>query len=80
MFIQIAPKVKVYITTTQMSFITKYKNYESFKNTDLLPEEVEIAKILGDKSIFVRKKLDDGTQYALNRRIKFVKNDQKKYT
>jgi hypothetical protein len=80
MFIQIAPKVKVYITTAQMSFITKYKNYESFKNTDLLPEEVEIAKVLGDKSIFVRKKLDDGTQYALNRRIRFVKNDQKKYT
>jgi hypothetical protein len=30
--------------------------------------------VLGDKAIFVRKKLDDGMQYALNRRIRFVKN------
>ena len=77
MFIQIAPKVKVYITTAQMSFITKYKNYESFKNTDLLPEEVEIAKVLGDKSIFVRKKLDNDVQYALNRKIRFNNGSKK---
>ena len=78
MFIQIAPRVRVFLTGIQIDFLNKYKNKESFRSTDLLPEEVEIAKILGDKSIFVRKKLDTGVQYALNRRIRFVKNDRKK--
>ena len=78
MFIQIAPRVRVFLTGIQIDFLNKYKNKESFRSTDLLPEEVEIAKILGDKSIFVRKKLDTGVQYALNRRIRFVNNARKK--
>jgi hypothetical protein len=78
MFVQIAPHVKVFLTNTQVEFVKKYKDKESFRSTDLLPEEVEIAKILGDKSIFVRKKLDIGIQYALNRRIRFVQNAIKK--
>jgi len=77
MYIKIAPGVQVYITNEQINFINKYKDKESFRSIDLLPEEVQIAKILGDKSIFVRKKLDIGVQYALNRRIRFVKNDKK---
>ena len=78
MFIQISPHVKVFLTNTQIEFVNKYKNKESFRSTDLLPEEIEVAKILGDKSIFVRKKLDIGMQYALNRRIRFVNNARKK--
>ena len=78
MFVQIAPRVRVFLTDIQIIFLNKYKDKESFRSTDLLPEEIEIAKILGDKSIFVRKKLDIGMQYALNRRIRFVKNDKKK--
>ena len=78
MFVQIAPHVKVFLTNTQIEFINKYKDKESFRSTDLQPEEVEIARILGDKSIFVRKKLDIGVQYALNRRIRFVNNAKKK--
>jgi hypothetical protein len=78
MFVQIAPNVRVFLTNIQIEFVNKYKDKESFRSTDLLPEEVEIARILGDKSIFVRKKLDNGMQYALNRRIKFVKDDKKK--
>ena len=74
MFVQIAPHVKVFLTNTQIEFVNKYKDKESFRSTDLQPEEVEIARILGDKSIFVRKKLDIGVQYALNRRIRFVKD------
>ena len=77
MFVQIAPHVRVFLTQIQVDFVNKYKDKESFRSTDLLPEEIEIAKILGDKSIFVRKKLDIGVQYALNRRIRFV-NDAKK--
>ena len=78
MFVQIAPHVRVFLTQIQVEFVNKYKNKESFRSTDLQPEEVELARILGDKSIFVRKKLDIGVQYALNRRIKFVTNAQKK--
>ena len=77
MFVQIAPHVRVFLTQIQVDFVNKYKDKESFRSTDLLPEEVEIAKILGDKSIFVRKKLDIGVQYALNRRIRFVNDDKK---
>ena len=78
MFVQIAPHVRVFLTNTQVDFVNKYKDKESFRSTDLQPEEVELARILGDKSIFVRKKLDIGVQYALNRRIKFVTNAQKR--
>jgi hypothetical protein len=78
MFVQIAPHVKVFLTNAQVEFVNKYKDKESFRSTDLLPEEIEIARILGDKSIFVRKKLDNGMQYALNRRIRFVPNVKKK--
>ena len=78
MFVQIAPHVRVFLTQIQIEFVNKYKNKESFRSTDLQPEEVELARILGDKSIFVRKKLDIGVQYALNRRIRFVKDDKKK--
>ena len=77
MYIKIAPGCQVWITNQQLNFINKYKDKESFRSTDLLPEEIEVAKILGDKSVFVRKKLDIGVQYALNRRIRFV-NDGKK--
>ena len=77
MFVQIAPHVRVFLTNVQIEFVNKYKDKESFRSTDLQPEEVEIARILGDKSIFVRKKLDIGVQYALNRRIRFVKNAKK---
>ena len=77
MFVQIAPHVRVFLTNVQIEFVNKYKDKESFRSTDLQPEEVEIARILGDKSIFVRKKLDIGVQYALNRRIRFVKDAKK---
>ena len=37
-----------------------------------------MAKVLADKAIFVRKKLDIGVQYALNRSIRFLRNGIKK--
>jgi len=72
MFIKIQPGAQVWITKSQKQFIDKYKDMPYFRNTDLQPDEVNIAKILADKSIFVRKKLDTDVQYALNRRIRFV--------
>ena len=74
MFVQIAPHVKVFLTQEQIAFVEKYKHIESFTDRSLSPEEAYVARVLGDKAIFVRKKLDDGMQYALNRRIRFVKN------
>ena len=78
MYIQIAPRARVYVTDEQSNFINKYGQRESFRNTDLEAEEILTAKILADKSILVRKKLDDGVQYALNRYIKFVDDGSKK--
>ena len=74
MFVQIAPHVKVFLTKEQVAFVEKYQHIESFTDRSLSPEESHLARVLGDKAIFVRKKLNDGMQYALNRRIRFVKN------
>ena len=77
MFIQIVPGVRVFVSDKQVEFIHKHTK-ESFKDTELPANEVEMAKVLADKSIFVRKKIDTGVQYALNRRIRFVNNATKK--
>ena len=77
MFVQIAPHVKVFLTKEQLAFVEKYQHKESFTDRSLSPEEAHVARVLGDKAIFVRKKLDDGMQYALNRRIRFVRNVKK---
>ena len=74
MFVQIAPHVRVFLTKEQVAFVQKYQHIESFTDRSLSPEESHLARVLGDKAIFVRKKIDDGMQYALNRRIRFVKN------
>ena len=78
MYIKIAPRARVYVTVEQLNFINKYSQRESFRNTNLEADEIHTAKILADKSVLVRKKLDDGVQYALNRYIKFVDNDSRK--
>ena len=78
MFVKIAPQVKVFLTKEQLQFVEKYQHGESFTDRNLSPEDVHTARVLGDKAIFVRKKIDGGMQYALNRRIRFVKNDTKK--
>lgn len=78
MFVQIAPHVKVFLTKEQLAFVEKYQFVESFTDKNLDPEDVYTAKILGDKAIFVRKKIEGGVQYALNRRIRFLKDGNKK--
>ena len=74
MFVQIAPHVRVFLTKEQVAFVEKYQHIESFTDRSLSPEESHLARVLGDKAIFVRKKMDDGMQYALHRRIRIVKN------
>ena len=77
MFIQIAPRVKVYVTEEDVQFIHAHSQ-GSFRASQLPSEDVDRAKKLADKAVFVRKKLDTHMQYALNRKIKFVANDRKK--
>ena len=72
MFIQIAPKVKVFVTDADVQFIRQHIT-ESFRAKQLSPEDADRAKRLADKAVFVRKKLDDDVQYMLNRRIRFLK-------
>ena len=78
MFVQIAPHVRVFLTNPQIDFVERYQFVENFTDKSLSPEDAKTAKVLGDKAIFVRKKIDGGMQYALNRRIRFVKNGIRK--
>ena len=77
MFIQIAPKVKVFATDADVQFIRQHRT-ESFRAKQLSPEDADRAKRLADKAIFVRKKLETDVQYALNRQIRIIRNDTKK--
>ena len=77
MFIQIAPRVKVYVTDDDMQFIESHYK-ESFRGSSLPAEDQDRAKKLADKAIFVRKKLDTDVQYALNRKIRMIRSEKKK--
>jgi len=77
MFIQIAPKVKVYVTDEDMQFIESHYK-ESFRGSSLTTADQDRAKKLADKAIFVRKKLDNDVQYALNRKIRMIRSEKKK--
>ena len=72
MYVHISRHVRVYITEIQHLFIHKYQNHEHFLQSQLPIEEAITAKTLSDKGILVRKKLDNDTQYALNKHIKFT--------
>ena len=77
MFIQIAPKVKVFVSEEDMEFIVQHRT-GTFRESELPKELQGKAKHLADKAIFVRKKLETDVQYALNRQIRIIRNDTKK--
>lgn len=72
MYVHISRHVRVFITEKQHDFLNKHKNLEHFLQSELPIDEAIIAKTLSDKGILVRKKLDNDTQYALNKHIKFT--------
>jgi hypothetical protein len=78
MFINISAKVRVWISENQLSFLRKYSSKPYFKQSELSVEEVQIAKLLADKSVLVRKKLTTDTQYAVNRTIRISHHGNKK--
>ena len=53
MFIQIAPKARVYVSEVDVEFIKQHSR-GAFKSTDLSPRDAERAKVLADKAVFVR--------------------------
>ena len=77
MFIQIAPRAKVYVTDTDVEFIRAHA-LESFRSDQLSPEDADRDKRLADKAIFVKKKLDTHMQYALNKNIR-ISNEHKQF-
>ena len=77
MFIQIAPRAKVFVTDSDIKFIEQHWR-SPFRGNHLSPEDQDRAKRLADKAVFVRKKLDTDVQYALNRKIRIVGNGNKK--
>ena len=77
MYVQIAPRCRVYITAKHLEFVKAHSD-RPFRNSELDPNDIQTAKLLADKSVFVRKKLDNDVQYALNRSIRFVRDGIKK--
>ena len=75
---QIARGVRVHITKQEYDFILSIKDKMPFIISNLPIEQQPTAQRLADKSVFVRKKLDIGVQYALNKRIRFVRDAYKK--
>ena len=73
MYAYITRYVRVYLTDTQYQFLDKFKNSESLLQSSLAPEELPTVKILADKCILVRKKLDNDIQYALNKSVRIIK-------
>jgi len=68
MLIYIAPKATVFVSHSDLDFI-KTHSKKTFRASELTETDQQIAKRLADKSIFVRKKLDNDVQYLLNRYI-----------
>ena len=71
MFIQIAPKAKVYITDDDYNFLAEYWA-KTFRGSQLPIEDQDRAKKLADKAILVRKKLDNDVQYQINKKIRLI--------
>jgi hypothetical protein len=70
---QITRGVRVYITNEEYEFIQSVRDSVPFLLSKLPIEQQAIAQRLGDKCIFVRKKLTTTTQYNLNKNVRFFK-------
>ena len=54
-----------------MDFLYKYEERFPMLQTQFDVVDIETAQTLASKGVLVRKKLDDNTQYNLNRSIRF---------
>jgi hypothetical protein len=71
MYARLSRYVRVYVTKSQIDFIYKYEGKFPIVQTRLDVEDIPIAQTLAAKGILVRKKLDNDTQYNLNKSIRF---------
>ena len=75
MFIQIAPRVKVYVTDSDMSSIQKHWS-KSLCGRSLPVADEDPVKKLAHQAVFVRKKLDTEVQHAVTRKIRMIRSDR----
>jgi hypothetical protein len=80
MFAKISRYVRVYVNEKQIGFLAKYQGQWPMIQSKLDMDDIETAKVLADKSILVRKKLDHDTLYNLNRYVKFEYGKNKRNT
>ena len=78
MFIKISRQARVFITKDQKDFLQRMSELPYFFQSQLDPTDQHIAELLADKSIFVRKKLDNNVQYALNKQVVRINREFKK--
>jgi len=71
MYAKLSRYVRVYVTERQMDFLYKYEERFPMLQTQFDVVDIETAQTLASKGVLVRKKLDDNTQYNLNRSIRF---------
>jgi len=71
MYARLSRHVRVFVTESQMQFLRKYGERFPILQTGFDVEDLPIAQTLSAKGILVRKKLDDNTQYNLNKSIRF---------
>ena len=69
---QIARGIRVFISKEEYNFVLSMQDKVPFLLNKLPIEQQMLAQKLGDKTIFVRKKLAHTTQYNLNKNIKFL--------
>ena len=72
MKVQISQGIRVYITKDEYQFFLNMRDKLPFLLKNVPVEQQAIAVRLGDKAIFVRKKLATTTQYNLNNNIRFL--------
>lgn len=71
MYVRLSRSVRVYVTERQMDFLYKYEERFPMLQTGFDVEDVTTAQTLSAKSVLVRKKLSNNTQYNLNKSIRF---------
>ena len=76
MYAKLSRYVRVFVTERQMEFLYKYEERFPVLQTQFDVEDVETAQTLAAKGILVRKKLDNDTQYNLNKSIRFEHGNQ----
>ena len=77
MFIKLSRQVRVFVPKKELEFLYQIAPQPYFFASKLAPEQMPMAKILADKSILVRKKLDNDVQYALNKEVVRINRELK---